>query len=50
MEFSYSLDPAEANGEGEAFLDVSDSDATIDLSLITPDETIIDLTVICELV
>ena len=47
---SYSLDPAEANGEGEAFLDVTDSDATIDLSVITPDETIIDLTVICELV
>jgi hypothetical protein len=47
---SYSLDPAAGNGEGEAFLDVSPSDATLDLSVTAPDDTIIDLTVICDLV
>ena len=47
---SYSLDPAAGNGEGDAFLDISPSDATLDLSMIAPDQTIIDLTVICDLV
>ena len=47
---SYALDPAQDEGEGDAFLDITDHDATVDLSVIAPDETIIDLTVICELV
>jgi hypothetical protein len=45
---SYSLDPAAGNGEGDAFLDVSPTDATLDLSVTAPDESIIDLTVICD--
>src|SRR5688572_8253995 len=47
---SYTLDPAADQGEGEAFLDVSPSDATLDLSVTAPDGTNIDLTVICDLV
>lgn len=47
---SYTLDPADDNGQGDAFLDVSPSDATLDLSVTAPDNTIIDLTVICDLV
>jgi hypothetical protein len=46
---SYALDPGAGQGEGDAFLDVSLSDATLDLSVVTPDEAIIDLTVLCEL-
>lgn len=46
---SYTLDPADDEGEGEAFLDLSLSDATLDLSATAPDGTLIDLTVICEL-
>jgi hypothetical protein len=47
---SYTLDPADEVGEGDAFLDVTSSDATLDLSAEAPDGTLIDLTVICELV
>lgn len=47
---SYTVDPADDEGEGDAFLDVSPSDATLDLSATAPDGTLIDLTVICELV
>jgi hypothetical protein len=46
---SYTLDPADGEGEGDAFLDITDGEATLDLSVITP-EAIIDLTVICDLV
>lgn len=46
---SYALDPADHEGEGDAFLDLSLSDATLDLSATAPDGTLIDLTVICEL-
>jgi hypothetical protein len=45
---SYTIDPADGEGEGDAFLDITDEEATLDLSVITP-EAIIDLTVICEL-
>lgn len=47
---SYTLDPADDQGAGDAFLDVSPSDATLDLSATAPDGTLIDLTVICELI
>jgi len=47
---TYSLDPVDGRGEGEAYLDVSPFDATLDLSAAAPDGTLIDLTVICELV
>jgi hypothetical protein len=47
---SYTLDPVEGEGEGEAFLDVSSVDATLDLSITAPDGAIIEVTVICELV
>jgi hypothetical protein len=47
---TYSLDPADGRGEGEAYLDVSPFDATLDLSAAAPDGTLIDLTVICELI
>lgn len=47
---SFTLDPADDEGEGDAYLDVSPSDATLDLSATAPDGTVIDLTVICELV
>lgn len=46
---SYTLDPAD-EGEGDAFLDVTPSEATLDLSATAPDGTLIDLTVICDLV
>ncbi len=47
---SYALDPANGEGEGDMLLDVSPSDATLDLSATAPDGTLIDLTVICDLV
>lgn len=46
---SYTLDPSDGEGEGDAYLDITDGEATLDLSVITP-EAIIDLTVICDLV
>lgn len=46
---SYTLDPADGDGEGDAFLDVSPFDATLDLSATAPTGTLIDLTVICDL-
>ena len=45
---SYTLDPTAGMGEGDAFLDITDFDATLDLSTIAADDSIIDLTVICE--
>jgi hypothetical protein len=45
---SYTLDPADGEGEGDAFLDITDGEATLDLSVITPD-AVIELTVICGL-
>jgi hypothetical protein len=47
---SYTLDPADDKGEGDAFLDVSTIDATVDLSAEAPDGTLVELTVICELI
>lgn len=47
---SYGLDPADDQAEGDAFLDVSPTDATLDLSATAPDGTLIDLTVTCSLV
>jgi hypothetical protein len=47
---SVTLDPSADKGEGDAFLDVSPVDATIDMSVIAPDGALIDLTVICDLV
>lgn len=46
---SFALDPGAGQGAGDAFLDVSLSDATLDLSVVSPDEAIIDLTVLCDL-
>ncbi|HUP83746.1 MAG TPA: hypothetical protein VM284_06120 [Candidatus Limnocylindria bacterium] len=45
---SYTLDPAAGQGEGGAFLDVSEFDATVELSATAPDGAHIDLTVICD--
>lgn len=46
---SYTFDPTDDEGEGDAYLDVAPSDATLDLSATAPDGTLIDLTVICDL-
>lgn len=46
---SYTLDPLDHKGEGDAFLDVSPIDATLDMSVTATDGAIIDLTVICDL-
>jgi hypothetical protein len=46
---SFALDPGAGRGDGDVFLDVSLSDATLDLGVVSPDEAIIDLTVLCEL-
>jgi hypothetical protein len=45
---SFTLDPTAGFGEGDAFLDVTDTDATLDLSATAADESLVELTVICE--
>jgi hypothetical protein len=48
--FAASRLAADDQGEGDPFFDVSPSDATLDLSATTPYGTIIDLTVIGDVV
>jgi hypothetical protein len=45
---SFTLDPTAGFGEGDAFLDVTDSDATLDLSATATDESLVEMTVVCE--
>jgi hypothetical protein len=46
---SFTVDPTAGLGEGDAFLDITDFDATVELSAIAADDSLIDLTVICDL-
>jgi hypothetical protein len=46
---SYTIDPRGGEGDGNAFLEVSDQDATLDLEVDTRDGAQIVVTVICEL-
>ena len=45
---SFTLDPTGGFGEGDALLDVTDTDATLDLSATAADESLVEMTVICE--
>lgn len=46
---SYSIDPKNGGGDGVVFLDATDTDATLDLEVDTPDGASIELTVLCGL-
>lgn len=45
---SYTIDPRSGEGDGNAFLDVSAQNATLDLEVDARDGATIDLTVVCE--
>ncbi|MEP7377963.1 MAG: hypothetical protein ABI725_00215 [Chloroflexota bacterium] len=47
---SYTIDPGSGEGDGNAFLDLSDLDATLDLEADARDGAQIAVTVICQLV
>ena len=46
---TYTIDPANHQGDGTTYLETSTTDATLDLTATAPDGTDIDVTVICGL-